>query len=223
MPYPPPAHPRQNRRRTAVGSVDHKTSMVDDYKPYLHQRWEERGTQRHPAAERDHRAGLPGKLRRSERLSAPDAPPGPGHHRPAIGPQSHRLDHHPPRPARRTTATPAQSGPEPVPRAGHARHTRPCLRRHPHPAPRPEPPAWISAVRADDLPSLHGFAGGNATWRPSPPASPSHGTLVRSKATSTASRCSNARCSAEPACHSCASESFSATNHSYSQSWLHGL
>lgn len=87
-------------------------------------------------------------------------PPGPGHHRPAIGPQGHRLDHHPPRPARRTTATPAQSGPEPVPRAGHPRHTRPCLRRHPHPASRPEPPAWISAVRADDLPSLHGFAGG---------------------------------------------------------------
>ncbi|MFI0484060.1 transposase family protein [Actinomadura sp. 9N215] len=45
-----------------------------------------------------------------------------------------RLDRHPPRPARRTTAPPIQDAPGAVPGPGRARPPRPRLRRHPHPS-----------------------------------------------------------------------------------------
>jgi hypothetical protein len=58
-------------------------------------------------------------------------------------------------------------------------------------------PDWLDAVRQNDLPSLHTLAAGIDRDRdPSSPASPCPGTRVLSKAMSTGSRCSSARCSA---------------------------
>ncbi|WP_218775880.1 hypothetical protein [Streptomyces sp. 13-12-16] len=71
-------------------------------------------------------------------------------------------------------------------------------------------PTWIEAATAADLPSLQRFAG---TWSaastPSLPDSRSRGTPGSSKAMSTGSRCSSARCPAAQASNSSASASCS--------------
>ncbi|MFJ8085261.1 alpha/beta fold hydrolase [Streptomyces sp. NPDC096205] len=62
---------------------------------------------------------------------------------------------------------------------------------------------WLDPVRQDDLPGLHTLAAASiATGPRSSPDSPCPGTRGSWKDTSTASRCSNVRCSAEPASHS---------------------
>jgi hypothetical protein len=67
-------------------------------------------------------------------------------------------------------------------------------------------PRWLDAVRQDDLPSLHSSPQASTeTATPSSLASPCPGIPVLLKDTSTESRCSNARCSAEPASISSAS------------------
>ena len=77
-----------------AGTLAGWPSKLDDYKPYLHQRWNAGCTNIRPAAPGDHRAGLPRQLRHRLRLPAALQGPGRAARRPgaAQGPPHHQLD-----------------------------------------------------------------------------------------------------------------------------------
>ena len=85
-------------------------SMLDDYKPHLHQRWNEGCTNIRPAAPGGQGAGLSRQLRHRLRLPGPLPGEGRATRRPgaAQGSSHHQLDPPPPRQPRRRRAAQAQ-------------------------------------------------------------------------------------------------------------------
>ena len=212
LPSPPPSTSCSPRPGTAG------PSLLDDYKPYLHQRWNEGCTNvRQLHAELTRSAATKAATAPSATTSCRSA----ARHRPARrprpaqGPRPHQLDPH--RPRTTSTTTRRKSSPSARERcphldalAGHVTGFAKILTGlHGD-----RLDDWITAVEADDQPDLHSFARGLKHDHAGRAQRPDHALELRksSRATSTGSRCSNARPTAAPASPCSASASFSASD-----------
>jgi hypothetical protein len=138
-----------------------------------------------------------------------DAGPDAG---PAQAPGRDRLDHDQPRPPRRRRQGLPGRHPRRVPRARRRRRQRPRFRRHHERAPRPQAPRAVDGCRPRHRRAraeILRHPGCAPTRTPSSTGSACPGAPAPSKATSTASRCSNDKCTdaRTPTCSAAASSS----------------
>jgi hypothetical protein len=180
-----------------------RSSSLDRFAPYLQQRWDQGCTDAAQLFTEIQAQGYRGSKRSARRylqplratLTAPQLPPPPLTVREVTRWITSHPDHLTDEDKDQLSRV-KDRRPQPSATAGHVTAFAEMMTgRHGE-----RLPGWIAAVDAADLPHLHSFTRGIRTTRPpSPTASPWPTATVRSKATSAASRPSNARCSAAPA------------------------